>query len=96
MGGILPSPCSMYYLGCPTQGFYCYQVRRGLYEVQGVGPNLWLVAAKGLGFFVHAVWFKDAEFCRIITDLEHSPRFLKWGSYRKCHPNLVVIFTDEA
>ena len=57
---------------------------------------MWLVAVKGLGFFIYTVRFKDAEFRRIITDPEHSPRFLKWGSYRKCHPNLVVIFTDEA
>ena len=61
-----------------------------------MGPNLWLAAAKGPGFFVHAVCFMDAEFQRIITDLEDSPRFLKWGSYRKCHPNLTVIFMDEA
>ena len=61
-----------------------------------MGPNLGIAAAKGLVFFVHAVRFKDEEFRRIITAPEHSPRFLKWGSYRKCHQNLAVIFTDAA
>ena len=74
---------------------YRYQARRGLLKVWGVVPNLWLPADKGLGFFVHVVWFKqDEEFRRIITNPEHSPRFLKWSIYRKCHPNLAVIFTD--
>ena len=61
-----------------------------------VGPNLWLAAAKGLGFFVQVVWFKDTEFRCTNTDPEHSPRFLKWVSYCKCHPNLAVIFVDAA
>ena len=59
------------------RGFYRYQVRRGLCEVQGVGPNLWLAAVRELSFFVHTVCFKDAEFRLIITDLEHSCHFLK-------------------
>ena len=78
------------------RGFYRYQARRGLCKVQRVGPNLWLPAAKGLGFFVHTVRFKDEEFRRTITDPEHSQCFLKWGIYRKCHPKLAVIFTDTA
>ena len=57
---------------------------------------MWLAAAKGLGFFVHVVRFKDEEFCRIITNTDLSPHFLKWGSYHKIHPNLAVIFTDTA
>ena len=62
----------------------------------GVGPNLWLAAAKGFAFCVHVVWFKDEEFRHIITNPEHSLCYLKWGINRKCHPNLAVIFTDTA
>ena len=62
----------------------------------GMGKKLWLTAAKGLGFFVHAVHFKDTEFQRNITDPEHSLCFLKWGSYCKCYLNLGVICMYEA
>ena len=49
-------------------------------EVHEVGPHLWLAAAKGLGFYVHTVRFKDADFQRIPSDPGLSPKFAKWGA----------------
>ena len=76
------------------RGFYRYQPQRGLCEVRGVGPNLWLAAAQGFGFFVSVVRFQDGAFQKILALLERPPKSLQWGSYRKCHRNLTVIFTD--
>ena len=78
------------------RGFYRYQPQRGLCEVRGVGPNLWLAAAQGLGFRVEAVRFQDRAFLRILALLARPPRSVRWGCYRKRHRNLTVVFTDVA
>ena len=79
-------------------GFYCYQEWRSLCEVRGVGPNQWLVAAKGFGFHVHTICYKDEEFKHIINDSGPPPSIFKWGHYKlhQLHPNLAVVFSGVA
>ena len=61
-----------------------------------MGLNLWLTAAHELELFVHVVRFQDAAFHQIITLLEHPSCSLQWGTYRKRHRNLTVVFADVA
>ena len=75
------------------QGINRYQKRRGLCEVRGVVPNQWVAAAKGLGFHVHVICFKDKEFECIIKDSVLSPCTLNWEHCRarERHPNIAVV-----
>ena len=55
------------------------------------------MAAKGLGFHVHVVCFKDKEFERVLQLLDPSPCTLNWGHCRarNRHLNLAVVFLDR-
>ena len=55
-----------------------------------------MAAEKGLGFRVHYVRFKVVGYQRILCTPSLTPKLSKWGSYRKCHPSMPVIFSDAA
>ena len=78
------------------QGFYRYQEKRGRYEVRGVGTNLWMSAAQGLGFQVLMVQFKDAGYRCILLTPDFAAKIMGWGpgTYCGCPSNMSAVFID--
>ena len=78
------------------QGYYHYQVMRGLCKVRGGGPHICLPASKGLGFHVHTIYFKDEGFVRILSASGFSPQLAKWGNIasvtRNCLSSSRILF----
>ena len=63
-----------------------------------VGPNQWVAAAKGLGFHIHIVCFKDEEFKCVLKHSDPSPYSFSWEHCweHNRHPDLAVVFLDRA
>ena len=60
-----------------------------MWEVLGVGPNLWMAAVRGLGFQVLMVQFKDTGYRLIFSTAYFAPKILAWGwiIYCGCPPD---------